>query len=814
MLKLIGNFFMHFFVFDIRRKLIFRFYTLFTLKKKMFAPNSAAQMEPEATLPTDPIQAETCFETFTPFFTTPDSDASTAGAWRAFVHPDASPDFEVGATKEIGFTIAASHMLSWPNSSLQFSMKLNMDNTAQEWIGRMRSSGVKFMPDLKMIFDKIDLLINESPFQVITEFPRVNFVRSNILGGNKDWIRMVQGGSYIVSPDLKTNSLEMGGGQVSQKVVSQPSFASNYNFGHDEGYENSVNGEVFVPQVCTLTSSDALGQTYANANNNVRFGNPLSSFGQFPLNSSGFVDNDTADKCISLRNEEANPGAMILAPSEDFDLLDVLERGHEVSIVIPFRDLFSSLSSIQWMPGALFRRIGMRFHIRSDPEAYLLGYMMGSVASSGVQGTVTASLAKGVTGYTNCFFSPARPRIEDIHFKFTNARCLLFGQQFSPNLIAEFKSYMESKSDLQAVWYQAYMYYRVIRVLANASNNIDQNFTTISPGSAWLLSDPWYEEKDSYKQKQRILIPTVVNSYNEALQSKAVLGEGENAAGLQRQGGVVKAIRTISSFIPYAPIANKVIQRSYIAINGSEFPPTYEEQHWRLMTQNNSVHSTLGFDFHNTIAAQGRYQVGATSKYVPHFCFGSVLGQRSTDITIGDVYYPPYFEKKTWKKFDKLLLITNESSVKVALNAEVATDFYSAPAAKKELAKGRLALDRDLFYSDPNGEILAKKVRLEENYLRYLMSTGFHIDPFQSQSTMIGFEQWNTMWPILAFPIGSQDSATGAPLYEASAMTARLHLDKEQENQGISLPFYLVVQEAYLTAICADGSLVTMIGTA
>jgi hypothetical protein len=107
-----------------------------------------------------------------------------------------------------------------------------------------------------------------------------------------------------------------------------------------------------------------------------------------------------------------------------------------------------------------------------------------------------------------------------------------------------------------------------------------------------------------------------------------------------------------------------------------------------------------------------------------------------------------------------------------------------------------------------------KQTRLEENYLRYMMTTGFHIDPFQNQSTLIGYEQWNTLWPIIAFPIGTQDSATGAPMYEATAMTGRLHLEKEAEGTGVALPYYLVIQEAYLTAICADGSLVTMIGTA
>lgn len=780
----------------------------------MFAPNSGAQMEPEATLPTDPIQAETCFETFTPFFTTPDADASTSGAWRAFVHPDASPDFEVGATKEIGFTIAATHMVSWPNSFLQFSMKLDLDKTSRTWLGRMRGMGVKFMPDLKMIFDKIDLLINESPFQVITEFPRVNFIRSNILGGSKEWIRMVQGGSYIVSPDLKTNSLEMGGGQISQKVVSQPTFPANTEFGKD--YVQSATA-FNSPVAATMESMTDVGCTFSAAKEVSRFGNPLESFGQIPFDpSSCLTDNSSADLCNFNRHETANASSIVFAPSEDMDFLDVLERGDEVVIQIPFRDLFSSLASIQWMPGALFRRINMRFHIRSDPEAYLLGYMMSSLASTGTPSMAAVkTTGVSVTGHKVCHFTPARAKIEEIKFKFTNARCVLFGQQFSPNLMMEFNSYLQSKSDLQACWYQAYMYYRVIRVLANASNNIDQNFTTISPGSAWLLSDPWYEERDSYKQKQRILIPTVVNSMQESLTLKGSVGE-ENENGLQKGNSLTRGIRTFSSFIPYAPIANKVIQRSYIAINGSEFPPTYEEQHWRLLTQNNTVHGTLGFDIHNNIKAYGDFNVGSTCSYIPQYLQGSVYGTTAfSNKLIGDVYYPPYFEKKTWRDFDDLILYNADADATTSVSLigdALAGDFYAGTMQTK--CKHRLALDRNLFYSDITGKILAKKVRLEENYLRYLMSTGFHIDPFQSQSTLIGFEQWNTMWPIIAFPIGSQDSATGAPLYEASAMTGRLHLDKEQENQGISLPFYLVIQEAYLTAICADGSLVTMIGTA
>ena len=806
----------------------------------MFAPNAGAQMEPEAVLPTDPIQAETCFNTFTPFFTTPDADASTSGAWRAFVHPDASPNFEVGATKEIGFTISASHMLSWPNSFLQFGMKLDMDKTDATWIGRMRAMGVKFMPDLKMIFDKIDLLINESPFQVITEFPRVNFIRSNILGGSKEWIKIVQGGTYIASPELKTNSLEMGGGTISQKVISSCTAANNYKAG-DRFVQSGIAGTLPTnsDNAVALTIRED-GPAYAanTAFHNI-YQNPTDGFGQPCVNVSSLSeateDDYTEAAARSTRNERINSAGMIFAPSEDMDMLDVLERGHEVLIQIPFRDLFSSLSSVQWMPGPLFRRIGMRFHIRSDPSTYLLGYMMSSIASNGAVGSAAAivpddaNAKMSFNGYTFHVTTPARPQVENIQFKFSNARCVLFGQAFSPNLIAEFKSYMDSKSDLQAVWYQAYMYYRVIRIMNHTGNVMDQNFTTISPGSAWLLSDPWYEESTAYKQKQRIMIPTVVNAKSQALcYVDKTVGAGQNLAVIGTSiGKIADTYRTISSFIPISPIANKLISRSYIAINGCEFPPTYENQHWNMLSQCSTVHSTLGTSLHEAVQARGKYPVSAEAQYTPHFLLGSTLGKcSSVAVAMGDVYYPPYFEKCGWVPYDALTLVSNSPGHKlpIAIAASFThKDFYDVSTADSpvggnyksgENACSRLCIGHDFYHTNNTGLLPIKQTRLEENYLRYMMTTGFHIDPFQNQSTLIGYEQWNTLWPIIAFPIGTQDSATGAPMYEATAMTGRLHLEKEAEGTGVALPYYLIIQEAYLTAICADGSLVTMIGTA
>lgn len=801
----------------------------------MFAESDQGQMDMDsgAVLPTDPIRAETCFNNFVPFFTTPDADASTSGAFRAFVFPDASPNFEVGSTKEFGFSINASDMVSWPNSFLQFSTSLSIGDgkSSPEWLGRLRGMGVKVMPDLKMIFDKIDLLINESPFQTITEFPRVNFVRSNILGGSQQWIKIVQGGSYISSPELKTNAIEMGSGTSSHKILELASCSKNYAAGINL---QTANGDILRPNPVIAADLDVAANlqgkvTYSTQNNEkynqfscsaagpalqnfARVCNPLTQF-DFPDTLLGEVTAQAPGEKPQCRNETENGSSFVLAPDEDMDLIDVLERGESIIVQIPLRDLFSSLSSIQWMPGAIFRRIQFRFHIKSNPGEFLLGYLQNSVLSTAAQGAPAVSVISESSVGVDTFYSQViRPRIEDIHFKFENAKMYFWGQRFSPALITELKAYLDSKGSMQAVWYQAYMYYRVLRVLHNSGNVIDQNFTTISPGSAWLLSDPWYENTNAYRQKQRILIPSVVHT--KVRSTRLHTNTGGATLSLVKEPNLVNAISTFSSFIPISPIANKLIQRSYVAINGREFPPTYEEQHWRLLNQPKTVHATLGFQIHNSMNQSGHY-IPVTG-YRGHSLLGSVYGRRSTSGLLSSyVYYPPYFEKPEWKLFDSLNMIatgTVYANVADRIAANSTGDYFEGHNFNDN-AKNKLAFGRNFFYNDSD-QLACQPVRLEENYLRYLMTTGFHIDPFQSQSTLIGYEQWNTIWPIISFPIGSQDSATGAPLYEATAMTGRLHLEKESDSVGVSLPYYLIIQEAYLSAITADGSIITMIGTA
>lgn len=790
----------------------------------MFGESDQGQMDMDsgAVLPTDPIRAETCFNNFVPFFTTPDADASTSGAFRSFVFPDASPNFEVGSTKEFGFSINASDMVSWPNSFLQFSFSLDMGDgkTNADWIGRLKGMGVKVMPDLKMIFDKIDLLINESPFQTITEFPKVNFIRSNILGGSQQWIKIVQGGSYVCSPELKTNSLEMGSGTSSHKIVSQPSCSKNYNI-----------GSLFTDHLNVNNIYPITNYTYAEVNHatrDSRVGNIKTSFvpgvtskrglalpspleqWSYPKALNSKINTDVAADKAKVRSEVVMGENIVYAPDEDIDLIDALERGDSIFVQIPMRDLFSSLSSIQWMPGAIFRRINFRFHIKSNPSEYLLGFIQNKIFSSANGGNADFTEASSLLGMDKIYYQTIRPRIEDIKFKFDNAKMYFWGQRFSPALITELKSYLDSKGSMQAVWYQAYMYYRVLRVLHNSGNVIDQNFTTISPGSAWLLCDPWHENSNAYKQRQRIMIPSVC----KVTETGHDLGaqDGTNCCVVSGKE-MVNSYKTFNSFIPISPIANKLIQRSYIAINGREFPPVYEEQHWRLMSQPSTVHSALGFSYNSNFNVAGQYGI-VPSEYTMFSNIGSVFG-RNCEIgyTQNFVYYPPYFEAESWLNFDQLNLIYADGVITRNLKITNQIDDVFEAIAVTDANKKSIAFSKNFFY---NADVVlpAKKVRLEENYLRYLMTTGFHIDPFQSQSTLIGYEQWNTLWPIISFPIGSQDSATGAPLYEATAMTGRLHIEKESESVGISLPYYLIIQEAYLSAITADGSIITMIGTA